>query len=65
MANTAWTGLVMASGTGSRSTPITGTIVVPAVTVGPLNWDLGSISFKRGLYATATGTTMDATVFYN
>lgn len=66
MANTAWTSTVMASGTGSRSTPMIGTITIPAVTVGPLVWNFTSpISFQRGLYVTVGGTTMDATIEYN
>lgn len=66
MANTAWTSTVMASGEGSRSSPIMGTITIPAVTVGPLLWQFPSpLSFQRGLYVAVAGTTMDATIEYN
>jgi hypothetical protein len=66
MANTAWTSTVMASGTGSRSTPILGTITFPAVTVGPLTYNFPEpLSFVRGLYATFGGTSADITFEYN
>ena len=62
MANTAWTSTVMASGTGTRSSVILNTITFPAVTVGPLTYNLPEpVAFDRGLFATFGGTSADIT----
>lgn len=58
--NHAWTSTVMASGTGSDATPITGTITFAA---GPQEFEF-DLSFSKGLYITFAATVVDATVIY-
>jgi hypothetical protein len=65
MANTSWTSTVLAGGTGKRSTPLTGVITLPAVTVGPLVYNFPEpYSLKRGLFVATSGT-IDATIGFN
>jgi hypothetical protein len=66
LANHAWGAGTMASGTGSDSTPIGGTITFSAVaTTGERVIPFGDLSFSKGLYATIGGTAADLTVVYS
>ena len=64
LGNYSWTSTVMASGTGTTATPMTGTITFSAVaTTGEREIDFGGAEFTRGLYATFGGTA-DLTFVY-
>lgn len=64
IANHAWTGLVMASGTGATGSVLANTITFSAVaTTGERFIDFGDAEFTRGLYVTIGGTA-DITLSY-
>lgn len=64
LGNYSWTSTVMASGTGTTSTPICNTITFSAVaTTGEREIDFGGAEFTRGLFATIGGTA-DLTLVY-
>lgn len=64
IANHAWTGLTMASGTGATGSVLANTITFSAVaTTGERFIDFGDAEFTRGLYVTVGGTA-DVTIAY-
>jgi hypothetical protein len=66
LANYAFTGATMASGTGSTSRILFNTLTLSAVaTTGERFIDLGNANFSTGLLVVIGGTSADVTVLYN